>query len=236
MFCKHCGKEIKDGVSFCPMCGKPTGVKTELKEQLKNPKNHFQNKKPNPKLLLAILGVVVLILVISGIGKKISSSNHTKNVASNGASSKDYVEENYVKESSGTENSNKSDDESLSDYKDKKWKKKKSYKQAYKEEYNSFEARIQEYCEQENEVYVEMVDDVADGFNAAYESLEKEVPGLSEYIGLDIGTAVSDSFTGTGIVSELTTKALNNETVRKAGFKAVIYAGTAFFNLVLEYK
>lgn len=234
MFCKHCGKEIKDGVSFCPMCGKPTGVKTELKEQLKNPKNHFQNKKPNPKLLLAILGVVVLILVISGIGKKISSSNHTKNVASNGASSKDYVEENYVKESSGTENSNKSDDESLSDYKDKKWKKKKSYKQAYKEEYNSFEARIQEYCEQENEVYVEMVDDVADGFNAAYESLEKEVPGLSEYIGLDIGTAVSDSFTGTGIVSELTTKALNNETVRKAGFKAVIYAGTAFFNWAMN--
>ncbi|MDO4672778.1 MAG: hypothetical protein Q4A76_07685, partial [Porphyromonadaceae bacterium] len=86
----------------------------------------------------------------------------------------------------------------------------------------------------ENEVYVEMVDDVADGFNAAYESLEKEVPGLSEYIGLDIGTAVSDSFTGTGIVSELTTKALNNETVRKAGFKAVIYAGTAFFNWAMN--
>ena len=33
MFCKHCGKEIKDGVRFCPMCGKPTGV-TEEKEKL----------------------------------------------------------------------------------------------------------------------------------------------------------------------------------------------------------
>lgn len=234
MFCKHCGKEIKDGVSFCPMCGKPTGVKTEPKEQLKNPKNHFQNKKPNPKLLLAILGVVVCVLVVGGIGKKISSSNHTKNIASNGTSSKDYTEENYTKEMSNAENSNKSDDENLSDYKDKKWKKKKSYKQAYKEEYNSFEARIKEYCEQKSVDYAEMVDDVADGFNAAYESLEKEVPGLSEYIGLDIGTAVSDSFTGTGIVSELTTKALNNETVRKTGFKAVIYAGTAFFDWAMN--
>ena len=234
MFCKHCGKEIKDGVSFCPMCGKPTGVKTEPKEQLKNPKNHFQNKKPNPKLLLAILGVVVCVLVVGGIGKKISSSNHAKNIASNGTSSKDYTEENYTKEMSNAENSNKSDDENLSDYKDKKWKKKKSYKQAYKEEYNSFEARIKEYCEQKSVDYAEMVDDVADGFNAAYESLEKEVPGLSEYIGLDIGTAVSDSFTGTGIVSELTTKALNNETVRKTGFKAVIYAGTAFFDWAMN--
>lgn len=234
MFCKHCGKEIKDGVSFCPMCGKPTGATTEPKEKTKKPNNYFQNKKPNPKLLLAILGVVVCVLVIGGIGKKISSSNHTKNIASNGTSSKDYTEENYTKEMSNAENSNKSDDENLSDYKDKKWKKKKSYKQAYKEEYNSFEARIKEYCEQKSVAYAEMVDDVADGFNAAYESLEKEVPGLSEYIGLDIGTAVSDSFTGTGIVSELTTKALNNETVRKTGFKAVIYAGTAFFDWAMN--
>ena len=234
MFCKHCGKEIKDGVSFCPMCGKPTGATTEPKEKPKKPNNYFQNKKPNPKLLLAILGVVVCVLVIGGIGKKISSSNHTKNIASNGTSSKDYTEENYTKEMSNAENSNKSDDENLSDYKDKKWKKKKSYKQAYKEEYNSFEARIKEYCEQKSVDYAEMVDDVADGFNAAYESLEKEVPGLSEYIGLDIGTAVSDSFTGTGIVSELTTKALNNETVRKTGFKAVIYAGTAFFDWAMN--
>ncbi len=26
MFCKHCGTLIKDGVQFCPVCGKDTGI------------------------------------------------------------------------------------------------------------------------------------------------------------------------------------------------------------------
>lgn len=218
MFCKHCGKEIKDGVSFCPACGKPTGVQqTEGKKNAKK-NNPFQNKKPNLKLLLAVLGVAVVFLVIGGIGKKLSS-NDSQDVAvsDSGASSEEYTEEGQ------------------SDYNDKKWKKKKSYKQAYKEEYDSFEARIEEYCQQKNIEYSEMVDKVADGMNEAYESLQKEVPDLSTYIGLDVGTAVSNSYTGIGIVSTLTEKALDNEEVRKIGFKALTYAGTSLFDYAMNY-
>lgn len=226
MFCKHCGKEIKDGVRFCPMCGKPTGV-TEEKEKPQDTNNQFQNnKKPNPKMIFAILGVVVLVFLIGGIGKKISSSNNdTQNAF------QDYAEESNTKESSNAEDG----DEGQSDYADKKWAKTKSYKQAYKEEYDSFDARLEEYCEQQNIEYVEMVDDVADGFNEAYEALEKEVPNLSAYIGLDAGIAASDSFTGMGIVSTLTQKAVSNEEVRKIGFKAMTYAGTALFDYAMNY-
>lgn len=31
MFCKKCGKEIKEGVRFCPYCGAESGVSNEIK-------------------------------------------------------------------------------------------------------------------------------------------------------------------------------------------------------------
>ena len=31
MFCKKCGKEIKEGVRFCPYCGAESGVSNEMK-------------------------------------------------------------------------------------------------------------------------------------------------------------------------------------------------------------
>ena len=192
MFCKHCGKEIKDGVRFCPMCGKPTGV-TEEKEKPQSTNDYFQNKKPNPKVIFAILGVVVLVFLIGGIGKKISFlNNDTQNAF------KDNTAESDIAESSNTENSG----ESQNDYEDKKWTKTKSYKRAYEEEYNSFDARLEDFCEQEAIEYVEMAAKVADGFNEAYKELEKEVPNISSYIGLDAGIAVSDSFTGVEMVSK----------------------------------
>lgn len=225
MFCKHCGKEIKDGVRFCPMCGKPTGV-TEEKEKLQSTNDYFQNKKPNPKVIFAILGVVVLVFLIGGIGKKISSlNNDTQNAF------KDNTAESDIAESSNTENSG----ESQNDYEDKKWTKTKSYKRAYEEEYNSFDARLEDFCEQKAIEYVEMADKVADGFNEAYKELEKEVPNISSYIGLDAGIAVSDSFTGVEIVSTLTQKAVSNEKVRKIGFKAMTYAGAALLDYAMNY-
>ena len=45
----------------------------------------------------------------------------------------------------------------------------------------------------------------------------------------------TDSYTGIGIVSELTTKAVSNETVRKIGFTTMMYAGTALFDWAMNY-
>lgn len=49
MYCKKCGKELEDGVSFCANCGQP--VAGDL------PTNEQKSKKP-------IIGVVILILII----------------------------------------------------------------------------------------------------------------------------------------------------------------------------
>lgn len=235
MFCKYCGKEIKDGVSFCPMCGKPTGTTTKNpgSQPPQNAMIRFKkNKKPNPKWILALLGgaagVVVLVSVIGGISRKFSPSNHSQSAEGSETAAENYTEDPYT-ESFSTEN------EDSYDYKDKKWTKKKSYKKAYEEEYDSFEERLQEYCRQQEMEYREMVDEVADGLNEAYERLEKEVPGLSSYIGLDAGNAVSNSFTGVGIISALTEKAVSNEEVRKIGFQTMLYAGTALFDWAMNY-
>ena len=37
MFCKNCGNQIKDGVRFCPQCGKETGI-SMTQEEIKEPK------------------------------------------------------------------------------------------------------------------------------------------------------------------------------------------------------
>ena len=36
MYCRHCGKEIRDNASFCPSCGSPVG-------QEHKPNNHHNN-------------------------------------------------------------------------------------------------------------------------------------------------------------------------------------------------
>ncbi len=43
MFCKKCGKEIKEGVRFCPYCGAESGVSNEMKATEKKEKRN-QNK------------------------------------------------------------------------------------------------------------------------------------------------------------------------------------------------
>lgn len=244
MFCKYCGKEIKDGVRFCPMCGKPTGINKEKSgsSTSRNSMSRFKkDKRPNLKWTIALIGgvagVMILFSLVVGIVKKLPSSSQPQHENDSSTDVEYYAEEKdvYVEKSSDAEDPSDTENLTNESNDDEKWTKKKSYKKAYEEEYASYEDRLKEYCNQKNIEYKEKVDDVTDSLNEAYKSLEKEVPDLSTYIGLDVGNAVSDSFTGVGIVSALTEKAVSNEEVRKIGFKTMIYAGTALYDLVMNY-
>lgn len=47
MFCKNCGKEIKNNVKFCPYCGKDTGVGSLEDEPSMDEDIETKNKKSN---------------------------------------------------------------------------------------------------------------------------------------------------------------------------------------------
>lgn len=68
MFCKSCGKEIKDDIKFCPACG--NAVKKEnsdpIDELYDNVNNTIQANKKKAMYVVAAVVVVILIAVLSG--------------------------------------------------------------------------------------------------------------------------------------------------------------------------
>lgn len=66
MFCSNCGKEVKEGMSFCPACGrtlheegeKGCGIQTGGREKPKRAKKRF------PWALIAAIAVLALILAV----------------------------------------------------------------------------------------------------------------------------------------------------------------------------
>lgn len=74
MFCKNCGKEIKDGIKFCPNCGAPT-----VNENAEVDSNESQFVKTGKKInnaykkvcgaigsLAAIVAVVLVVMALTG--------------------------------------------------------------------------------------------------------------------------------------------------------------------------
>ena len=62
MYCKNCGKEIKDGMRFCPRCGKPVSQTTGGKKRT----GGSGKKKPdmNKKLIAGAAVIVIVILAV----------------------------------------------------------------------------------------------------------------------------------------------------------------------------
>lgn len=205
MYCKNCGKEIKDGVHYCPVCGKPTGVAEEANTQ----KNNSKNKKTSRKLLIGIAAVFVLLLLVGIAGKNLFFKSKTHGPADNTPFAKEQ-------------------EEGQNPWKDKKWAKKKSYKNAYEEEYHSFEKRVEEYCAEQDVKYIETVDEYAEQIDKAYKSIEKAVPGLSEKIAKGISSNADSEF-GAKMVEKIVSEAIGNEEIRKTAYKATITMATSLF-------
>ena len=70
MYCKYCGKELREGASFCTGCGKPVQKQTRMSE---SETGHHKPKKTVTRnviivgLLLAIVGIVIGICNKPGI-------------------------------------------------------------------------------------------------------------------------------------------------------------------------
>ena len=60
MYCRHCGKEIRDNASFCPFCGQPveSGNKLDKQNNTKRKKKRFW--------IFSVLGLIVLLLLAGG--------------------------------------------------------------------------------------------------------------------------------------------------------------------------
>lgn len=92
MFCRNCGKEVADGVKFCPGCGTPMGQapagpapsKPDVEKPVP-PVDVPKQPKKRGKLLIAIIAVIVLAVVIFAAVKLIG-----------GAGSKGNGSESYV--------------------------------------------------------------------------------------------------------------------------------------------
>ena len=56
MFCNNCGKEVQEGWTICPQCGKPLKEKTDIQKQL-----HMGKVKKKPKMLWILLGIIVVL-------------------------------------------------------------------------------------------------------------------------------------------------------------------------------
>lgn len=90
MFCKYCGKEVKEGAKFCENCGKPLNdepvvveeVKQEPKVDVKPAEPKKAEKKPITKKwwFWVIIAVIVLAVLVAIFGKK-SSSEPAEEVA-----------------------------------------------------------------------------------------------------------------------------------------------------------
>lgn len=65
MYCRNCGKQIKDGAAFCPYCGAKTAVKKA--EPTISLKEVPEKKKSSKMIPFVIVVIVLLILVIGGI-------------------------------------------------------------------------------------------------------------------------------------------------------------------------
>jgi uncharacterized membrane protein YvbJ len=70
MYCQNCGRELKDGESFCPGCGRPIGSTTTGQWSANN--NAQAPKEPStlvPFLLgmfLGVFGVIIAVIVYNG--------------------------------------------------------------------------------------------------------------------------------------------------------------------------
>ena len=250
MYCKNCGKEIKDGMRFCPRCGKPVGQTKGGKKQT----GGSGKKKPDKKLIAGAAAVAVVIVAAAvgrGIAEKDPAPEQAQVTAADAsADGSDPAEDTYesqetyeepANEEAAEEPANEEDaayeepyDPGTNDPESAKWADTKAYQSAYEEEYASFEETVRAYCQQRNVEYMENVDEIAGQFSDLYEDLNEEIPGLSDAISADIASN-ADSFTGFTIVDHIAGEALASEEVRETALKGVILAAGSAYSYLMDY-
>ena len=81
MFCKNCGKEIKEGSAFCPECGAKTEESTVTNVDTTTATAETKKKHPTKIVIGAIIAAIVIIIiaiVASNGGDSHTEKNNTK--------------------------------------------------------------------------------------------------------------------------------------------------------------
>ena len=81
MFCKNCGKQIKDDAHFCPHCGKGVGLSDEIQSKINS--TYMKKKRAKWPLVLAFFVFVISVgIAMSYVGRKADNvkknNNYTK--------------------------------------------------------------------------------------------------------------------------------------------------------------
>ena len=75
MFCKNCGKEIKDGTKFCEFCG----AGQENVQPIEQSSTAAVTKKKSKKKIFIIIGVILAIIIIwAACGNKSSKKENNQ--------------------------------------------------------------------------------------------------------------------------------------------------------------
>ena len=95
MFCKNCGKEMKNGSAFCPECG----AKLELNETVQA--NPIETNTPQPDIanigdtasvrkmskgkiiLIAVFAILIIIVIACAVGGSNKNNKGTSNITQN---------------------------------------------------------------------------------------------------------------------------------------------------------
>lgn len=80
MFCKKCGKELKEGNNFCTNCGKPVN---EIVKNKKILEDKTEMKKDNKKIAIKIMPPIIVIIIIAIIVFLVFKMNKDENIESN---------------------------------------------------------------------------------------------------------------------------------------------------------
>lgn len=76
MFCKHCGKEVKDGVKFCPSCGGSIEVVDGTTQTVNTVSNGTSDE---PKASVGIIIASILIPLVGIIMYFVKRGSEPKN-------------------------------------------------------------------------------------------------------------------------------------------------------------
>lgn len=87
MYCSNCGKQISDGVGFCPNCGEKIATHAINASENENMAKYSQQAKMNRKIVHIIVGligivvaIVLLAVVIGNMGYKPIVSKYFKSI------------------------------------------------------------------------------------------------------------------------------------------------------------
>ena len=92
MFCKNCGKQIKDDAHFCPHCGKGVGLSDEIQSKINS--TYMKKKRAKWPLVLAFFVFVISVgIAMSYAGRKADNVKKNNNYQALVDAGNKYIED-----------------------------------------------------------------------------------------------------------------------------------------------